>query len=49
MAIADGRGDRHIGAEHIMLAVTCAEVDLTARLLAEVGVDVAALRERLSA
>lgn len=49
MAIADGRGDRHIGAEHIVLAVTCAEVDLTARLLAEVGVDVAALRERLAA
>ncbi len=49
MAIADGRGDRHIGADHIVLAVTCAEVDLTARVLAEAGVDVAALRERLAA
>ncbi|KRE27037.1 hypothetical protein ASG82_11180 [Mycobacterium sp. Soil538] len=49
MTIADERGDRHIGAEHIMLAVTCAEVDLTARVLAEMSVDVAALRDRLAA
>ncbi len=49
MTIADQRGDRHIGTEHIILAVICAEVDLTARLLAEMSVDVAALRDRLAA
>lgn len=49
MALADERGDPHIGAEHIVLAVTAIDGGLAVRVLQNLGVDVAVLREQLGA
>ncbi len=48
MRAADGQGDRHIGAQHLVLGALDAEGDPMARLLRELRVDVAGLRMQLS-